>query len=237
MPDNRRRPPHPESHMMSFGYDPKLSEGAVKPPIFQSSTFVFETAEHGKDFFALAYGLREPRPGEKSHLIYSRLNNPDLEILEDRLTLWDGAEACAVFGSGMAAITTVFLEFLSPGDVIVHSEPIYGGTDHFINVVLPRFGVVPVGFAAGASREEMERVLADAASRGRVAMIYLETPANPTNALVDIALCAELARAHAAGDPGRERPPSAAGCPPTSGIPGLIPPAESVASDAATCAP
>ena len=199
-PRRRQRPAHPESHMMSFGYDPKLSEGAVKPPIFQSSTFVFESAEHGKDFFALAYGLREPRPGEKSHLIYSRLNNPDLEILEDRLTLWDGAEACAVFGSGMAAITTVFLEFLSPGDVIVHSEPIYGGTDHFINVVLPRFGVVPVGFAAGASREEMERVLADAASRGRVAMIYLETPANPTNALVDIALCAELARAHAAGD-------------------------------------
>ena len=195
-----RRPAHPESHMMSYGYDPRLSEGAIKPPIFQSSTFVFESAEHGKDFFALAYGLREPRPGEEPGLIYSRLNNPDLEIVEDRLTLWDGAEACAVFASGMAAITTTLLECLAPGDVIVHSEPIYGGTDHFVNHVLPRFGITPVGFAAGAEREEMARVMADAASRGRIGMIYLETPANPTNALVDIALCAELAKAHAAGD-------------------------------------
>ena len=200
MSDHPRRPPHPESHMMSFGYDPKRSEGAIKPPLFQSSTFVFDSAEHGKDWFALAYGLREPRPGEEAGLIYSRLNNPNLEILEDRLTLWDGAEAAAVFGSGMGAITTAFLEFLTPGDVLVHSEPVYGGTDHFINVVLPRYGVIPVRFPAGAEREELERILADAASRGRVAMIYVETPANPTNALVDIALCAELARKHAVGD-------------------------------------
>jgi methionine-gamma-lyase len=186
--------------MMSHGYDPRLSEGAVKPPIFQSSTFVFESAEEGKDFFSLAYGLREPRPGEEQGLIYSRLNNPDLEILEDRLTLWDKAEACAVFASGMAAITTVLWEFLSPGDVLVHSEPIYGGTDHFINHVLPRFGITPVGFAAGAPRAEMEAVLGAAAQRGRVAMIYVETPANPTNALVDIALCAELAAAHGTPD-------------------------------------
>lgn len=196
----RRHARHPESLMMSHGYDPRLSEGAVKPPIFQSSTFVFSSAEAGRDYFALAYGLRQPYPGEEPGLIYSRLNNPDLEILEDRLTLWDGAEACAVFESGMAAITTMLLEFLSPGDVLIHSEPIYGGSDHFINHVLPRFGVIPLGFAAGASREEMEAVFAEGASRGRVGMIYLETPANPTNALVDIALCAELAAAHASGD-------------------------------------
>lgn len=196
----RIRPPHPESFMMSHGYDPRLSEGAIKPPIFQSSTFAFESAEAGKDFFAVAYGLREARPGEEQGLIYSRLNNPDLQILEERLTLWDGAESCAVFASGMAAITTTLLEILSPGDVLVHSEPIYGGTDHFMNHVLPRFGITPVGFAAGSSREEMVRIMADAASRGRIGMIFLETPANPTNALVDIALCAELARAHATAD-------------------------------------
>ena len=191
---------HPESLMMSHGYDPRLSEGAVKPPIFQSSTFVFESAEAGKDYFALAYGLREPRPGEEPGLIYSRLNNPDLEILEDRLTLWDTAEACAVFESGMAAITTMLWEFLSPGDVLVHSEPIYGGSDHFINHVLPRFGITPVGFVAGASRDEVREVIAEAAKRGPVRMIYVETPANPTNALVDIAMCAELAAEHTSGD-------------------------------------
>jgi methionine-gamma-lyase len=190
----------PESLMMSYGYEPQLSEGAIKPPIFQSSTFVFKRAEDGKGFFQLAYGLREQRPGEAMGLIYSRLNNPNLEILEDRLTLWDGAEACAVFESGMAAITTMFLEVLRPGDLLLHSEPVYGGTDHFMKHVLPRFGIVPVGFRAGAPREEMEAAIATArAEHGAerpLAMIYLETPANPTNALVDIALCAELARAH-----------------------------------------
>ena len=87
---------HPESLMMSYGYRPDWSEGAVKCPIFQTSTFVFETAEEGKAFFEIAYGLRKKGPKEQLGLIYSRLNNPDLEILEDRLTLWDDAEEGAV---------------------------------------------------------------------------------------------------------------------------------------------
>lgn len=189
---------HPESLMMSYGYEPRLSEGAIKPPIFQSSTFVFRTAEDGKALFQLAYGLRHGRPGEEMGLIYSRLNNPNLEILEDRLTLWDRAEACAVFESGMAAITTSLLEFLQPGDVLLHSGPVYGGTDHFIRHVLPRFGIKPISFAAGANREEMESAIAREA--GPLGMIYLETPANPSNALVDIALCADFARAHTTAD-------------------------------------
>ena len=97
---------HPESLMMGYGYKPEWSEGALKSPIFQTSTFVFETAEQGKAFFEVATGRRPSRPDEKVGLIYSRLNNPDLEIVEDRLTLWDGAESAAVFGSGMAAIAT-----------------------------------------------------------------------------------------------------------------------------------
>ena len=97
-----KRKLQPETEMMSYGYRPEWSEGAVKCPIFQTSTFVFHTAEEGKGFFELAYGLREKGPREKTGLIYSRLNNPDMEILEDRLTLWDKAEACAVFESGMA---------------------------------------------------------------------------------------------------------------------------------------
>src|SRR5262245_42953365 len=123
----------PESLMMSYGYNPAWSEGAIKCPIFQTSTFVFKTAEQGKAYFEVAYGLRQPRPHEKTGLIYSRINNPDLEILEDRLTLWDEAEDAAVFESGMGAITTALLEFLKPGDLLLSSAPLYGGTDHFIN--------------------------------------------------------------------------------------------------------
>ncbi len=186
----------PESLMMTYGYDPALSEGSVKTPIFQTSTFVFKSAEEGKAFFEMAYGLREAAPGEAMGLIYSRINNPDLEVLEDRLTLWEDAEACAVFASGMAAITTMLLEFLKPGDVLLHSEPLYGGTDHFIKHVLPRFQVTPVGFAAGATRAELDAALAKHAKKGSLAMVYLETPANPTNAQVDIEMCASLAKAH-----------------------------------------
>lgn len=188
------KPLRPESLMMSYGYRPELSEGALKPPIFQTSTFVFETAEAGKAFFQIAYGLRERTPGEEVGLIYSRLNNPDLEVLEDRLTLWDGAEAAAVFESGMAAISTTLLEFLRPGDILLYSEPLYGGTDHLIRHVLTRFGVVPVGFRAGSTRAGIEHALAQVS--GPLGMIYVETPANPTNQLVDIAMCADIARAH-----------------------------------------
>jgi methionine-gamma-lyase len=191
---------HPESHMMSYGYRPELSEGALKSPIFQTSTFVFKTAEEGKAFFEVAYGLRPPREHEQPGLIYSRLNNPDLEILEDRLTLWDGAEDAAVFASGMAAITTAMFTFLRPGDVILHSEPIYGGTDHFIKHVLVEFGVTPVGFSAGADMCEVEAELLRAGQAEHLRMIYVETPANPTNCLVDIASCAALAQRHSRPD-------------------------------------
>lgn len=185
---------HPESLMMRYGYDPHLSEGSLKCPIFQTSTFVFKTAEAGKAFFELAYGLRQPDPHEEQGLIYSRLNNPDLEILEDRLTLWDEAEACAVFDSGMAAIVTTLFELVRPGDVVAYSTPIYGGTDHLLRAILPRFGVTCVPFlalrGAAALREELERV----GGQGRLSAVLLETPANPTNTLVDIAACTHVAR-------------------------------------------
>lgn len=184
----------PESLMMGYGYRPELSVGAIKPPLFLTSTFVFQSAEEGKAFFELAYGLRKERPGEELGLIYSRLNNPNLEILEDRLTLWDEAEAAAVFESGMAAITTTLLTFLTPGDVVLFSEPVYGGTDYLLKHILPRFGIRPVGVLANAGMEGFEQVLLDRNLREHVGMIYIETPANPTNALVDIAACAGLAR-------------------------------------------
>jgi len=184
---------HPESLMMGYGYKPEWSEGALKSPIFQTSTFVFETAEEGKAFFEVATGQRLSRPGEKTGLIYSRLNNPDLEIVEDRLTLWDGAETATAFGSGMAAIATTLLTYLRPGDVLLHSCPLYGGTDHLVNDILVEFGIKSVGFLAGHSRDDIITSLLN--SDGTLKMILIETPANPTNALIDIEMCAEIARA------------------------------------------
>ncbi len=180
---------HPESLMMSYGYKPELSEGAVKCPIFQTSTFVFKTAQEGKEFFELAYGKREKSPGEEPGLIYSRLNNPDLQILEERLCLWDGADECAVFESGMSAISTVLLEFLRPGDALLYSMPVYGGTDHFINKVLPQYGITGIGFTP---EETLEEIL-QKSEKARVKLVYVETPANPTNALFDLELCRKVA--------------------------------------------
>lgn len=183
----------PETLMMGYGYDPMLSEGSVKCPIFHTSTFVFRTAEDGKAFFELAYGLREQGPAEEPGLIYSRINNPDLEILEDRLTLWDGAESALVFSSGMAAIATTVFTYTRPGDIIVHSDPVYGGTEFLLEEIMPQFGVKRVDFVAG-DQASLERAVEQARDMdGRIAMIYAETPANPTNGLVDIRACRDVA--------------------------------------------
>jgi len=183
----------PESLMMSYGYDPTLSEGALKCPIFQTSTFIFKSAEQGKAFFEVAYGLREREAGEKLGLIYSRLNNPDLEILEDRLTLWDRAESAAVFESGMGAISTTALTFLRPGDRLLYSEPVYGGTQYLFSQILPQFGIETRSFRAAMGPQEVREAVLEAGQDGNLAFVLLETPANPTNHLVDIAQVAEAA--------------------------------------------
>jgi methionine-gamma-lyase len=178
--------------MMSYGYKPSLSEGAIKCPIFQTSTFVFNNAMEGKRFFEIAYGLREKDEGEELGLIYSRLNNPDLEILENRLCLWDEAEQCAVFESGMSAISTVMMEFMVPGDLLLYSRPVYGGTDHFINHFLKKMKINSLGFLAGDTKEEIIKLIEDSGHGDKLAMIHIETPANPTNAVIDIEMCAEI---------------------------------------------
>lgn len=193
----------PESLMMSFGYKPHLSEGAVKCPIFQTSTFAFKTAEEGKAFFEVAYGKREKGADEELGLIYSRLNNPDLEILENRLTLWDGADEAAVFESGMSAISTVLLEFLKPGDLLLFSNPVYGGTDHFIKHVLTKFGIEILGFTPHDTREDIEALIESHPAKDRLAMIYVETPANPTLDLFDIEECVDIAKKYSRSDEDR----------------------------------
>lgn len=184
----------PESLMMSLGYDSEMSQGAVKSPIFQTSTFEFKSAEEGKAFFELAYGLKDKEEGEELGLIYSRLNNPNLEMLENRLSVWDGADDSAVFSSGMAAISTTMLEFLKPGDLLLYSRPVYGGTDHFVNHVLASFGIHAVGFQAGMTEEEIIQLIKDSGHAEGFGLIHIETPANPTNALIDIEMCSRIAK-------------------------------------------
>ncbi len=178
----------PATQMMGYGFDPALSEGSLKAPIFLTSTFAFENAAAGKRHFE---GITGQRPGGAEGLVYSRFNGPNQEILEDRLAIWDGAEDALTFSSGMTAICILMLASVSQGDVIVHSGPLYAASEGFVAKVLAKFGVTYVDFPAGASREELDEVLKRAkaqanAGGGKVAMIYLESPANPTNALVDI---------------------------------------------------
>ena len=178
----------PSTLMMGHGYDPVLSEGSLKPPIFLTSTFAFENAAAGKRFFEHITGKRQ---GPADGLVYSRFNGPNQEILEDRLAVWDGADDSLVFSSGMSAIATLLLALVNQNDVIVHSGPLYAATETLIARILSRFGVSFVDFPAGATREEIDAILdrakALAAEKGgKVALVYLESPANPTNALVDV---------------------------------------------------
>ncbi len=173
----------PSTMMMGHGYDPRLSEGALKPPIFLTSTFVFESAAEGKRFFE---GVTGVRPGGAEGLVYGRFNGPGQEILEDRLALWEDAEEALTFSSGMSAIATTFLTLVRPGDVIVHSAPLYAATETLIARILGKLGITWLDFPAGATQAEIEAVLEAAKAKGRIAAIYLESPANPTNALVDV---------------------------------------------------
>ena len=178
----------PSTLMMGHGYDPVLSEGSLKPPIFLTSTFAFPSAADGKRHFE---GITGKRPGGADGLVYSRFNAPNQEILEERLAIWDGAENALSFSSGMTAICVLMLTYCAAGDVIVHSGPLYAASEGFVAKWLSKFGVTYLDFPAGATREAIEDVLTKAKAQaaesgGKVAMIYLESPANPTNALVDV---------------------------------------------------
>jgi methionine-gamma-lyase len=195
----------PSTLMMGHAFDPMLSEGSLKPPIFLTSTFVFENAAAGKRHFE---GVTGKRPGGADGLVYSRFNGPNQEILEDRLGIWDEAEDALVFSSGMSAIATLMLALVKPGDVIVHSAPLYAATETLIGRILGRFGVTFLDFPAGATEAEIEAVVERAKAQGNVSLIYLESPANPTNALVDVEAVARV-RDRMLGDAEGGKPPIA----------------------------
>jgi methionine-gamma-lyase len=186
----------PETQMMGYGFDPALSEGSLKPPIFLTSTFVFQSAQDGKDFFDYTSGRRQPPPGEAPGLVYSRFNNPNLEVLEDRLALWEDGESAAVFSSGMAAISTTLWAYLKPNDCMLMSQPLYGGTETLIDRTLSQFGIGAVAVHDAIDRDAVmsgaKAALEQARAKGgKVGLLVTETPANPTNDLVDLALWRE----------------------------------------------
>src|ERR1019366_60817 len=178
----------PETLMLGYGYDPALSEGSLKPPVFLTSTFVFQTAEEGRDYFDFRAGRREPPAEGRPGLIYSRFNHPNLEIVEDRLAVYERAENGLVFSSGMSAIVTAILAYVRPCETILHSRPLYGGTEVLIERTLAPFGIRAIGFKDGLDEDSIGIAAKRAMADSRVAMIFIETPSNPMNSLVDIAV-------------------------------------------------
>ncbi|MFT6296529.1 MAG: methionine-gamma-lyase [Glaciecola sp.] len=175
----------PETMMMSYGYDPQLSEGSVKPPVFLTSTFAYQTPEEGEEFFHIMAGRKPAPAGSVGGLIYSRFNHPNVEIIEDRLSLFEGSECSVVCSSGMGAISAILFAYLRPADIIVQSAPLYGGTETLIRKLLPQFNIETGEFQDGLNETGMLTSLREASKKGRLAMVFVESPANPTNSLVD----------------------------------------------------
>ncbi len=192
-----RLPPgvSPETFALHGGYDPAQSMGAIKPPMFATSTFVAESSEELARWFRQAYGLDDGHPGQPDGLIYSRLVNPNLQIFEERWSVFERTEQSALFASGMAAITTALLALCRQGDQVVYSAPVYGGTDYFLTRALPAFGIGTHAFLVTDTVAQVHARLAAAFAMGPVRVVYIETPANPTLALADIrGIVAECAK-------------------------------------------
>lgn len=173
----------PPTQVLTRGFDPRLSVGSARPAVFRSSTYVFPSPEAAERAFDLIAGRAKPEPGEQPDLIYSRFNHPNAQILEDRLVpLETGAQAALVFNSGMAAIMTALLTFARPGQTILYTVPIYGGTQHLIEDFLSTLGILGIPVQAGNTREMDEAIR----SAKDLAIVLIETPANPTIVMTDI---------------------------------------------------
>ena len=183
----------PPTAVLTRGYDPRLSVGSARPAVFRSSTYVFSSPEAAERAFAIALGKARPAQGESVDLIYARLSHPNAEILEDQIVpLEPEAQAAAVFNSGMAAISTLFLTFCSPGSSFVYTTPLYGGTQHLIHQVLEPLGMHGIPVLAGDTAGLRAAVGGARALR----LVFVETPANPTLRMTDLAGAVGAARAH-----------------------------------------
>ncbi len=193
MPENEepaRGRSRPDTEVLSRGFDPSLSVGSARPAVFRSSTYVFSSPEAAEHAFAVALGKPDAGDPEDTELIYSRISHPNAEILEDQLVpLETGATCSAVFNSGMAAISTLLLTLCRPGSSIVYTTPVYGGTHYLLYELLDPFGIVPVPVEAGDG-PGLEAAIANAQD---LRLVFIETPANPTLRMTDIAAAVEAA--------------------------------------------
>jgi methionine-gamma-lyase len=180
----------PPTQVLTRGFDPSLSVGSARPAVFRSSTYVFSSPEAAERAFDLMAGRAQRLPDEIPDLVYSRFNHPNAEILEDRLVpLETGAQAALVFNSGMAAIMTALLTFARPGQSIVYTVPIYGGTQHLIQDFLEPLGIIGVAVPAGQTSQIDEAIR----SAKNLCTVLIETPANPTIIMTGIQRAAEAA--------------------------------------------
>jgi methionine-gamma-lyase len=183
----------PETAILTRGFDPGLSVGSARPAVFRSSTYVFSSPEAAERAFAVASGRAKPDEDESVDLIYSRISHPNAEILEDHLVpLEPSARAAAAFNSGMAAIATLFFAYCRSGDSFVYTAPLYGGTEGLIKSLLAPLGIGGVSVAAGDGRGLARAIKATRNLR----LVFVETPANPTLRMTDIAAAVQAAGKH-----------------------------------------
>ena len=175
-----------ETAMLSHGYHASEYQGSMKQPIFQTSTYEFENAQQGRNFFAWATGAEEMPEGEQLGGIYTRLGTPNTQLLEARLAVLDGTEQAVVFGSGMAAITSTLFELCAPGEVLLYTTPVYGGTDMFIHHYLQQYKVNTHLVLRGQTADEVMAEVGAKYPGAKVCAMYTETPSNPTMDLFSI---------------------------------------------------
>jgi methionine-gamma-lyase len=182
----------PPTAILTRGFDPSLSVGSARPAVFRSSTYVFSTPEAAERAFGIALGRSRPTADESVDLIYSRLSHPNAEILEDQIVpLEPGARAAAVFNSGMAAISTLFLTACQPQTTFLYTTPLYGGSQHLIHQILEPLQMRGVAVPAG----DVAALRAAIAQATDLRLVFIETPANPTLCFTDIADAVRAARA------------------------------------------
>jgi len=186
---------HLETRAMFAGYRPSDADMAVKPPMHPASTFVFPDARTGAAHMETAYGI-EGAETPPDGFIYSRLGNPTVRMAEQRLAAWDDSEDAALFGSGMAAISTALLAWSGADRPVWFVGPLYGGTHHFLEEVMPSMGrtVTEIDHL-----DQLDATLEDLGGQ-RPGIVYLETPANPTMQIQRIRTAAEWAAQHSTED-------------------------------------
>ncbi len=175
MPD--RRPPRPATLLVRGG-QLRSNHGETAEALYLTSGFVYDDAAQAEATFK----------GEVAHYQYSRFGNPTTTMLEDRLRALEGAEACRLMATGMAAVHAALLSHLKAGDRLVASRALFGSCHWIVSTLLPRYGIAHE-FVDGADLAQWERALARPA-----AMVLLETPSNPMLELVDLAAVCRLAR-------------------------------------------